>query len=188
MSDFEKPSRKAFDANRTQHAQLAFDVAQLFVARFGKDEVSGYVPTMREPSGVSTGGGRQALQHIVLESKTPGESAVTVGQVNLVAHAGKLRTHDCLRQLHVQRFGQKPFALDAAAYQVFFDQAHRFLLKYSLAMVIEATPSDAGPSAESRRVGTPAPTAKSSPFALVGIALLVILAAGFAILKLTHKL
>lgn len=188
MSEISKPTRSRGEAGRTMNAQVAFDVAQLFVARFSKQDVNGYAPTMRPPMGVSTEGGRQALQHIVLESKTPGESAVTVGHVNLTAHSAKLRTHECLNQLHAMRFPKKLFPLDAAAYQLFFDAAQKFLSNYSLAMEVEARAPELTPAVDGKLTAPPAQVGKRSALVVVGIVALMLLVATFAVLKITRRL
>ena len=50
---------------RTQIAQQGIDFVTLFHAKFTSTDVSSYRPLLREPT-ESTGGGKQAMQHMVL--------------------------------------------------------------------------------------------------------------------------
>ena len=181
----DKPRKR--EILRTQHAQMAFDVAQLFNARFGAQEVSGYLPAMRAPGSESTAGGKHALQQLFLEPKNAGEATITFGQVNLVQHAGKLRTYECLQQVHASRFARKPFPLVSAAYAPFFDQVHKFLKNYSLALEIETQAPDMAPAPVPGANAAAAPSKLGAP-ALVGLVLLMVLAAVFAVLKITRKI
>lgn len=142
MSESDPPDSQRMDPRRTMRAQKAFDVAQIYVASLQRVEVSGHAPNMRTPSGVSTEGGKQAVQHIVLEPKNPGLPTVTVGHVNVVAASAKLRSFECLEQMHALRFHGRPFALDPAEYARFFDLTRKFLENYGLVVDIETRPPE----------------------------------------------
>ncbi len=130
------------DVKRTRLAQEGLDVATLFTAKYMHMNLNGYVPKMREPTGVSTEGGKQATQHILLEPKIAGEPVITIGQANLVTKTAKLRTFDCLDTMHSMRFQNKPFALSQPVYQKFFDELREFFRKYQLNVEIEMRPPE----------------------------------------------
>jgi hypothetical protein len=127
---------------RTQLAQHGLDVATLFTAKFMQHDLNGYVPKMREPTGVSTEGGKQALQHLVLEPKTPGEPVITIGNANLVNKTAKIRNYGCLEAMHQKRFPNKPLILAEMPYKAFFDEMLQFLQKYQLQVEVETRPPD----------------------------------------------
>ncbi len=146
MSDSNRPdddkSSPKLEVKRTRLAQEGLDVATLFTAKYMHLNLNGHVPKMREPSGVSTEGGKQATQHIVLEPKVAGDPIITIGYANLVAKTAKLRTYDCLEQMHALRFQNKPFPLAKPPYQKFFDELREFFGKYQLIVEVETRPPD----------------------------------------------
>lgn len=127
---------------RTQYAQQGLDFVTLFAAKFAKVEVSGYRPVLREPIAESTGGGKQALQHMVLEPRIEGDPVLTVGAVNVATKTARLRTFDCLRRLFVVRFGERPFVIDQPEYQTFFDRAMEFMKRQGLQVEVETRPPE----------------------------------------------
>jgi hypothetical protein len=158
----------------TQIAAQGLDTATLFTAKYMRHNINGFVPKMREPAGISTEGGKQATQHIVLEPKTPGEANITIGQANLATKTAKIRTFDCLERLHKQRFAKKPFPLDQPTYQKFFDEALAFLRKHELNVEIETQPPD---MSSLPPPGMPAPAAGSSSTPWIAFVALVVIAA-----------
>ena len=128
------------EMKRTQYSQQGIDFATLFEAKFGKQSISGYRPVLREPAGETTGGGAQALQHMVMEPQLEGDPLVTVGYVNVATKTAKLRTYGCLQQLHEMRFGRKPFHFDQAQYQGFFDKAAEFMRRQGMQIQVETRP------------------------------------------------
>jgi hypothetical protein len=132
-----------FDANkRTAFAQQGLDFVTLFAAKFNTYDVGGYNPVLREPLAESTGGGAQAVQHMVLEPRVAGDPLVTVGQVNVATKTAKLRTYECLTMLHAMRFGRRPFHVDGAAYRSFFDRALEFMRRQGLQVHVETRPPE----------------------------------------------
>jgi hypothetical protein len=128
---------------RTRFAKVGLDFSVIFAARFTSVDVNGFKPKLREPPSLSTGGGKQALQHIVLQPTVEGDAVVTVGHVNMVTLQAKLRTFDCVEQLHRLRFGRKPFPLDKIAYQRFFDTALEFFrAQGGMQVTIETQPPE----------------------------------------------
>ena len=91
---------------RTQFSQQGLDFATLFAAKHSHFNISGYVPVLREPPVDTTAGGKQAMQHIILLPKIEGDPLLTIGSVNVATRSARLRTHDCMRQLHEMRFGE----------------------------------------------------------------------------------
>ena len=132
------------DIKRTQYAKRGVDFSILFGAKFFKVDVSGHQAALKQPS-VSTGGGVQALQHIVLDPKLAGGTQHTVGTVNCVTKEAKLRTYECVRGVHQKRTRGRPFPIQPAAYQEFFDKAHQFLSMQKMQITIETKPPGGAP-------------------------------------------
>ena len=130
------------DVKATAFAQQGLDFASLFEAKFHLLNVSGYKPVLRQPVAETTGGGAQAVQHMVLEPKIDGDPIVTVGQVNMVTKTAKLRTFDCLLDLHQMRFRGRAFHVDGGQYQSFFDRVLEFMRRQGLQVQIETRPPE----------------------------------------------
>ena len=124
----------------TTFAQQGLDFVTLFEAKFHMQNVSGFRPVLRAPVGETTGGGAQAVQHMILEPKIEGDPVVTVGQVNVVTKTAKLRTYDCLVGVHAMRFGRRPFLIGHGAYQTFFDRVLEFMRRQGLQVQIQTRP------------------------------------------------
>jgi hypothetical protein len=156
----------AFEAKRTQVAQSAFNFSQYFTSAMADVVVQGNPPRRVEllaPEGMSTGGGKQARQAVTLRAEVPGVPALTAGWADVPGRRALLRTHACLRAMHHQRFPERPFEVDPATYQQFFDVARDLLAACGLDVAIEnqAVASVAprpGPAASSA-TGMPVPTA-----------------------------
>ncbi len=125
---------------RTAFAQQGLDFVTLFEAKFHMLNVSGSRPVLRAPVAETTGGGAQAVQHMILEPKIEGDPVVTVGQVNVATKTAKLRTYDCLLGVHEMRFRGRAFHVDHAAYQSFFDRVLEFMRRQGLQVQIETRP------------------------------------------------
>lgn len=139
---------------RTQFAQQGLDFVTLFAAKFVTEKVSGHAPRLREPIADSTGGGKQALQHMVLEPQKVGEPILTVGSVNVVTKTAKLRTYDCVRQLHRMRFGKRRFAVAQSEYQSFFERVMAFMKRQGMQVEIETRPPEVTGSIPPPREGS----------------------------------
>jgi hypothetical protein len=140
------------DVKATAFAQQGLDFVSLFEAKFHMLNVSGYKPLLRQPVAETTGGGAQAVQHMLLEPKIEGDPVVTVGQVNLVTKTAKLRTFSCLLGVHEMRFRGRAFHVDPAQYQSFFDRVLEFMRRQGLHVQIETRP----PEMATRRSAPPA--------------------------------
>jgi hypothetical protein len=158
---------------RTRYAKSGVEFSVLFSAKFLKDEVNGYKPVLREPASVSTAGGKQATQHIVLEPKVKGEPALTAGQANVATKVCKLRTFECMRELFELRAPGKVFVIGPRSYREFFDKAHEFLKKQGMQVEIE-THMPVERAAPSRRPPPRRKSAESDP-GLTAFLLLVLL-------------
>ena len=130
---------------RTMIAQQGFDFAGLFTLQFHRLKVAGSCIRSVEllaPEVDSTGGGKQALQHISLKPDVPGYAPVTVGSVNVAAKTGQLRTFNCLNKLYMQR--GRPLDVDPQSYQQFFDNARMFVGQQGFTVQIEMEPPSGG--------------------------------------------
>ena len=138
------------DVKATTFAQQGYDFVTLFEAKFHMLNISGYQPLLRTPLSETTGGGAQAVQHMILQPKIEGDPLVTVGQVNMATKTAKLRTFDCLLGVHEMRFRGRPFHVDQSQYQSFFDRVLEFMRRQGLQVQIETRP----PMMQERRAAT----------------------------------
>ena len=172
------------EMKRTQFAQQGLDFVSLFSAKFSHQKFSGYIPQLREPA-ESTAGGKQAVQHIIMSPTIEGDNMLTVGYVNVATKTGKLRTYDCMAEMHALRFRNQPFVVDAAQYQDFFDKANEFMRRQGMQVQIETRP----PRRASSR---PPPRPKGSAGAdiLIWVLLVVIVFGGglAAYMRITGRL
>jgi hypothetical protein len=128
------------DIKRTAYAQQGLDFVTLFSAKFHIANVSGYAPVLREPHAETTAGGKQAIQHMVLQPKIQGDPVLTIGYVNVASKQAKIRTYDCMSTMHGMRFPGRPFILDQAAYQTFFDKVTEFMRRQGMLVDVETRP------------------------------------------------
>ncbi len=130
----------SFDAKRTQVAQGAYDFARYFTTAFENVRYGTSVPRRAElasPEGMSTGGGRQARQSIVLISERPGAPVLTVGWVEISARRAQLRTHRALAAVNRARFRDRLLDLDEPSYRQFVEQAQGFLTACGVALTFD---------------------------------------------------
>ncbi len=105
-----------------------------FATRFNLEFATGLAGPVRyrieltSPVGPSTGGGKQAIQHIRLLPQD-GSSAIVIGSWNQVGKSVELRTTDHVRDIHAQRFKDTPFPIDPAAYQELLSRLQLFFVK-----------------------------------------------------------
>jgi hypothetical protein len=69
--------------------------------------VGAYAIELTAPQGMSTGGGKQALQHLRLRPRRPGYAVIVAGAVNPVERRAELRDHDHLAAMNEVRFGRR---------------------------------------------------------------------------------
>jgi hypothetical protein len=135
---------------RTEYATKAVGLADLFRFVIGAERVAGpvvYRVELAAPEGESTGGGKQAIQHINLIPETAGGVVVVAGAANQVTKTVELRSHARLAEIHAQRFKGARLPLDAAAYTQLLDKMRGFFAQQGLATTLmdaEAPPVAAG--------------------------------------------
>jgi hypothetical protein len=122
-------------AERTQFAMRALTLADYFNAALKGKRVGGYQVKLAAPDGPSTGGGKQALQHISLIPDAGGAS-ITAGSANPVERVAELRSFAHLEQLHAQRFKGKRLPLDKVAYNELLKKMQAFFADQKLSVVL----------------------------------------------------
>lgn len=195
----------ADEKNRhTVFAAQAIGLADMFHMMFAKVKLEGggtsYVLELSTPEGESTGGGKQALQHIRLAPEGGG-ATLTAGSVHSVDKKAELRTFSHMATLFADRFKGAEFPIDRGPYdevitklQTFFtNQRYQFVLvelaRRPEASAAPSTPRPAAPS--TRPTGKATRTASSadleaavpsgsSPkglFVIIGVAVVVVVVA-----------
>src|SRR4051812_8683003 len=103
------------EQKRTQFAMKALGFAELFNIKIGDQKVTGttvYRVEMSAPDGPSTGGGKQAVQHLKLVPEVEGDAVIVAGSANQLEKSAEIRTYEYLADLHAQRFKGAPIPLD----------------------------------------------------------------------------
>ena len=132
------------EGRRPQYSQDGIDFVVLFASRFLNVHISGYKPLLMEPPAEEIDpNGEEAPQHIVLKPQLDGDPLLTVGFVKLEGRSAVLRSYDYMRAMHRQHDGTRPFHVDQAHYQSFFDSALEFLQERGMQVDIESGPSPA---------------------------------------------
>lgn len=167
---------------RTVYSMQAMDLATMYKTGPGQLRLGtvGYVPELTAPEGVSTGGGKQALQHVRLVPSSKGFAILTAGDVNPVTRTTELRSYEYVDQVHRQRFG-KPVPLDRNSFNTFLDATRHFLEACGLRVVLSTPPRNLGRGAE----GTPA----RAPWKIAVVAIVAALVvAGIAVAVMWYGL
>lgn len=81
-----------------------------------------YVVELLAPEGVSTGGGKQALQHLRLRPRRAGFAVIVAGSVNPLEKWAELRTFEHASLTHALRF-DKDLDITAAEWEQFLRKA-----------------------------------------------------------------
>ncbi len=112
------------DALRTRVANQAHSVAKTINEGFDEFQIGAgaWQVDLNTPEGPSTGGGKQALQHLRLVPQRPGYPALVVGVVNGVLSTAELRTYDHVALQHEVRF-KKPLEITPQEYDDFLKKA-----------------------------------------------------------------
>ena len=178
------------EAKPTLYAQRGLEFVAVFQVRFLSFDVSGHKPRLRPPPGESTAGGKLATQHMVLEPTDPTAPVWTVGSVNVVTKTAKIRSYDCVRDVHRARFKDRAFPLDRAQYQAFFDAVIAFAKEREIDVEIESAPPEIAldPAGSGPIRDTRAPSPGVSLAAVIIIALLLALGAAAAVFIALRKL
>jgi hypothetical protein len=166
----------------TEFAQQAVSLADLFTSAFAK-RVGGvklFKIGLKTPDGPSTGGGRQATQHITL---TPMDDSPTlvIGAADSAHATVELRSYSYLAAQHAARFGGATYPLEQDHYEELLKKLVGFfeLQQYQVS-VSQPTQEmlDAALAAGGGKKGLPMPV-------IIGglVALLAIAAAIFLLMK-----
>ena len=148
--------------HRTQIAKFGADIAVVFAAKFYQSQINGYQPILRDPpGGVSTGGGRQPLQHLILQPTGGTGSVITIGSVNMVDRSAKVRSYDCVERMAAQRFEGRAVPVQAAAYGELLQRIIEFLQKQGIEVEVVEVPPAMPPSMRRPSVR---PSAPESPW------------------------
>lgn len=123
----------------TRVAKLGHQLTLRFLDAFETDDVAGHRAVLRSPE-VSTGGGKQARQHIALQPRQAGGLVITVGWVNGATNQSLIRTHECLAMVHAQRGRSLP--VDRLRYQAFFERLRAFLQSEGMQIEVESQPPE----------------------------------------------
>jgi hypothetical protein len=117
----------------TMVAAKAVSLAELFVAGFqqGLDGPVRFRVELSAPDGPSTGGGKQALQHIKLIPEGGG-MAVVIGSADTVHGAAEIRTFEHIAALYAQRYHGAPIPVDPTRYQELTQRLAAFIRSMSL--------------------------------------------------------
>lgn len=162
------------DDHRTVHAQQAFEFGDLFGYKFNPLSFGATVKrrlTLSEPDGLSTAGGRQSRQSLVLVPEQD-ESAgtVVVGFIDPVHKSAEVRSFNAVSQQFSARYGRK-FDLEREAYDLLIAELGGFLKIQKIDyQVLEAA----------RLPKPPEPVIEEKPSSAAG-SLLAMLALGIAI-------
>jgi hypothetical protein len=116
------------DENRTHHAIRALTLADTFNVTLKNERVRGpitYRVELSAPEGMSTGGGKQATQHIKLIPEGGGDTVVA-GSANQVEQWAELRTFEHLQILHAQRYKGADLPVNRVQYNELLGKLQRF--------------------------------------------------------------
>lgn len=139
-------------------AMKAMSLADFFNMSAGAQPVGESVKYRAEltaPDGPSTGGGKQAVQHISLIPETGG-ATIVAGNCNQVDGTAQLRSHAYLEWMHAQRFQGAALPLEKAAYDAFFEKCEKFFATHKLKLTV-AQPPPPGIEDEATRILPPKP-------------------------------
>jgi hypothetical protein len=136
---------------RTLVASEAFSLTDRFDAFFSQDRISGYVPRLVEPPD-TTGGGKQAVQHICLQAADVPGPPLTAGWVNWPSRQAKLRTLGCMQAILTHRRSGSRVRLDSKSYQQFFERCWRFLETQGVTPSAEHEPPELSAGATGRGI------------------------------------
>ena len=122
-------------------------------------------PELTAPTGMSTGGGKQALQHLRLRPTRQGHLPLVGGLVNAGAKTAELRDHDYMVALQRARLGGKALEITPAEWEQLLRKAEMVLRAEGIATTRVTTPAELrapGP-------GQPRVTSRTLAFVALGI-------------------
>jgi len=102
----------------TQVAAKAVNLAELFEARFeqGLEGPVRFRVELSAPDGPSTGGGKQAMQHIKL-IPPDGGATIVAGSANTTRQMAEIRTFEHIAELYAQRYHGARIPVDVTRYR-----------------------------------------------------------------------
>jgi hypothetical protein len=170
------------EALRTRMARKFTTLADEVTECFEGFTIGGgdYIVELLAPEGLSTGGGKQALQHLRLRPRRQGYGIIVAGSVNPVEKFAELRTFEHVFLVHEIRFG-KGVEITASEWEQLLRKAEVVL---QLANIESAR---VGPSpsllteARQKKRGRRVP-----PWAIVAFVLVLTLAA-FVVVRVVQK-
>lgn len=122
----------------THVAAKALSLAELFEERFqsGLDGPVHFRVELSAPDGPSTGGGKQALQHLKL-IPDGGAAAIVIGSANAQAQTAEIRTFEQIAELYAQRYRGAAIPVDIRKYRELCKDIAAFLraMKLEVSMV-----------------------------------------------------
>jgi hypothetical protein len=154
------PSRRsdppAADALRTGLAKKFVSLADDVTEAFAEFHIGGgdYVVELTAPQGQSTGGGKQALQHLRLRPRRPGYPVIVGGSVDGVHLTAELRNFDYVRVVHSLRF-QDPLDLNVSEWEQFLRKAEVVLKASEIATTRIPPPIDLLRQASAKKISRP---------------------------------
>jgi len=171
------------DQKHTAFAMQALGLAETFNLMLQAERVKGpviYRVELSAPDGMSTAGGKQAVQHIKLVPEGGG-TTIVAGSANQVERRAELRTFEHLKLLHAQRFKGAEIPLNRVQYNELLDKLRSFFADKCTVRVAEL-PREV--------VAAPAPRAPfgaSGTLVLVAILVVALAAAAGVTWFLTHR-
>lgn len=162
--------------HRTVHAQQAFEFGDVFGYKFNPLTFGSETKrrlTLSAPDGLSTAGGRQSRQSLVLVPEDDNDGGtMVIGFIDPVHKSAEIRSFNAVSQQFSARYGKK-FDLDRAAFDLLVAELGGFLKIQKIDyQVVEAAHIPKKP--------TPAPVEEAPPASNVGV-MLGMLALGIAI-------
>jgi hypothetical protein len=143
----------AEEKKHTAFALQALGFADLFNIKIGDQKVSGHRVEMSAPDGPSTGGGKQAVQHIKLIPDDGSGSVIVAGSANQMEKTAEVRSYEYLADLHSKRFKGARLPLDKASYNLLVARVKAFFAEHELSVSMLDAPRPAGGSEVDRAPG-----------------------------------
>lgn len=175
----------ADDLKRTQFAMQALSLAETFNMMLADVRVRGpitYRVELSAPDGPSTGGGKQALQHVKLVPEGGG-ATIVAGSANQVENWAELRSFEHLAALHAQRFKGAEIPLNRVQYNDLLGKLRQFFDDKGCSVRLAA----AAPAAAAPAAATPAGGGLSGTTIIAALVLLAVIAAVSVTWYLTHR-
>lgn len=145
------------DNLKTKHTIRAVELAEAVNAglRAMRLVPGDYVPELVVPEGMSTGGGRRALQHLRLVPQRPNYPVLVVGWADQSRDRAELRTFEYVDTQHRERY-KRPVDLDRAQYAEFLEATQNLFGVLRLKVEVTAVPT--GQSMAPPSMGPPSPS------------------------------